>query len=98
MAIIFVIVILVLLAILYNVKVCVKMQPKNETEIIEGKLKQEEKIDIKTEENPIWEIKIPSIQLEAEISEGTDTQILNSYVGHFSNTDLEKRKCRISCT
>ena len=50
------------------------------------------------EESPIWKIKIPSIKLEAEIAEGTEANILNNYVGHFNNTNLEKRKYRVSCT
>lgn len=33
-----------------------------------------------------WKIEIPSILLIANISEGTDEEILNEYVGHFSST------------
>lgn len=55
--------------------------------IIKGKteITQEKK------EEPIWKIKIPTINLEADIEEGTDVNILNSYVGHFQNTDLKER-------
>lgn len=33
-----------------------------------------------------WKIVIPSIGLEAIIDEGTTTQVMNKYVGHFENT------------
>lgn len=33
-----------------------------------------------------WKIIIPTINLEAEISEGTSKQIMDKYVGHFSET------------
>ena len=35
-----------------------------------------------------WRIVIPSIGLDAPISEGTSTDVMNKYVGHFENTDL----------
>lgn len=36
-----------------------------------------------------WRIEISSIKLNAKISEGTDSKILNKYVGHFENTKKE---------
>ena len=33
-----------------------------------------------------WKISIPIISLEAEISEGTSKEIMDKYVGHFSET------------
>lgn len=33
-----------------------------------------------------WKIEIPAISLIANISEGTDEETLNEYVGHFSST------------
>ena len=33
-----------------------------------------------------WTIEIPQIELKAEISEGTNTETLNQYVGHFEET------------
>lgn len=41
--------------------------------------------DFKMEE---WRIIIPSISLNAPISEGTSTDVMNKFVGHFENTDL----------
>ena len=35
------------------------------------------------EKNKNWKIEIPAISLIAEISEGTDEETLNKYVGHF---------------
>ena len=33
-----------------------------------------------------WYLKIPRIFLEAEISEGTSTDVMNKYIGHFEDT------------
>ena len=41
--------------------------------------------DENTEEKK-WEIQIPAISLVANISEGTDEETLNKYVGHFTIT------------
>ena len=35
-----------------------------------------------------WTLKIPVINLEAPISEGTNSENLNKFVGHFENTDI----------
>ena len=35
-----------------------------------------------------WKVKIPKIDLEARISEGVDSNTLNSFVGHFTETGL----------
>lgn len=40
---------------------------------------------IQTEENN-WKIKIPTISLEASISEGTGKEVMDKYVGHFEET------------
>lgn len=37
-------------------------------------------------QNSNWQIEIPKISLVAPIAEGTDTNILNEYVGHFEET------------
>ena len=39
--------------------------------------------------NEIWQIQIPSINLTANIQNGTDKETLNKYVGHFKETQLE---------
>lgn len=38
------------------------------------------------EENINWKIEIPSISLTASISEGTEEETLNKFVGHFTST------------
>ena len=38
----------------------------------------------------IWQIEIPKINLIAPISEGTSTNIMNKYVGHFVETPKDK--------
>ncbi len=44
------------------------------------------KIDTKK----IWQIEIPRINLVAPIAEGTSTNIMNEYVGHFEETPKNK--------
>lgn len=39
--------------------------------------------------NNDWELEIPKINLEAEISEGTDMETLNRNIAHFSETVKE---------
>lgn len=53
---------------------------EDNTEIIEEHIEQT---------NNIWQIQIPKISLIANISEGTTTEVLNQYVGHFENTQKE---------
>lgn len=35
-----------------------------------------------------WQIEIPAISLKAEISEGTEKQVMDKYVGHFTETSI----------
>ena len=66
-------------------------------EIVEEIMKEESLVEDNaeiTEEhieqtNNIWQIQIPKISLIANISEGTTTEVLNQYVGHFENTQKE---------
>ena len=44
----------------------------------------------KTEETEIWKIEIEKISLKADIKQGTSKEILNKYIGHFEETQLEK--------
>ena len=37
-----------------------------------------------------WYLKIPKIDLYAEIREGTDMETLNQYIGHFTETNVEE--------
>jgi len=39
-----------------------------------------------TVDENIWKLEIPKIGLVADISEGTDSQTLNKYIGHFIDT------------
>ena len=41
-----------------------------------------------TEEKINWRITIPSISLNAEISEGTEKQVMDKFVGHFEDTAI----------
>lgn len=49
---------------------------------------QESNIENRTINNT-WQIKIPKINLIANIQEGTDKETLNKYVGHFEETQKE---------
>lgn len=52
--------------------------------VIQNKTVSEEIID-----KNIWKIEIPKINLSADISNGTTSEILNNYVGHFEETPKE---------
>ncbi len=62
----------------------VENQSQNQTNIP----KEDEKIK-QTEENDVenlWYIEIPTINLKADIREGTEKETLDDYVGHFEET------------
>lgn len=46
-------------------------------------------IDIDTINNKSWVLKIEKIDLEAQISDGTTTKVLNKYIGHFKETSKD---------
>lgn len=54
--------------------------------------------NLKLEKNAKWEIEIPKINLKAEIRDGTDSENLNKYVGHFTRKWIYMWKCCISST
>ena len=41
-------------------------------------------------QNKEWKIEIKSISLSAPIAEGTSSEVMNKYVGHFENTSKKK--------
>lgn len=45
-----------------------------------------------------WSLEIPKINLYAEIAEGTEMDTLNKYIGHFSESPKDTRKCMFSST
>lgn len=49
---------------------------------------KEEQAILIANESAIWSIEIPTINLIAEIGEGTTDETMNKYVGHFENTEL----------
>lgn len=51
-------------------------------------MQTEENLQTETKENN-WKIKIPKISLEASISEGTEKEVMDKYVGHFEETSKE---------
>ncbi len=42
----------------------------------------------KTEEENIWQVEIPKIDLVAPISEGTSQEVMLEFVGHFEDTSV----------
>lgn len=52
----------------------------------ENVIKENIETEGKNVENVKWQIEIPKIELIAPISEGTESNILNEYVGHFEET------------
>ena len=75
------IVIISIIAIIYKTKIEAKQtEEKMQTE------KTATNIEETNEKNEYWKIEIPKIALTANILEGTDTETLNQYVGHFSST------------
>lgn len=61
----------------------VVVESESETEEKAVIIKEEEIVE---ETNEKWTIEIPAISLIADISEGTSTETLNKYVGHFELT------------
>lgn len=55
------------------------------TEILQNNNEQKEE----SQNNEIWQLEIPKIALVANIKEGTTKEILNEYIGHFSETQKE---------
>ena len=79
---------------------------ENVTEVIEqvtdeittSEAKQFEYIEDNLEDNAIWNIIIPKINLDAKIAEGTTKYIMDRYVGHFEDTSVLERKYRTCST
>lgn len=57
-------------------------------QITENIVVEDEDIELQFAEDTIGKLKIPKLNIEAEIKEGTDWDTLASYIGHFKNTPL----------
>lgn len=51
-----------------------------------SKCEEEQQTKEVVEDEQLWKISIPKINLSAEIKDGTTSEIINSYVGHFKET------------
>ena len=70
-----------------NSNITNKEEPKEDKNIEETEIEKQEK----TEEIPYeWGISIPTINLKAQISEGTTKEVMDKYVGHFVDTGVIK--------
>ena len=64
-----------------NVKnVIAAVKKYSESEIESGK--------ISYEINDGWQLEIPKINLKAPIAEGTEKEVMDNYIGHFTNTGV----------
>ena len=61
---------------------------KTADNIRESKELKEDIRKIIINEEACWTIKIPAINLKADIAEGTTEEVMNKYVGHFENTEF----------
>lgn len=61
---------------------------QSENTVLENNYCTNEIITISDEsiDSKVWKLEIPKINLIADISEGTDRQTLNKYIGHFEET------------
>lgn len=69
-----------------NFESIIRVNNQNIEKNIINQIKENEKIEQKVEDNKIWQIEIPKIELIAPIEEGTEPNILYEYVGHFQET------------
>lgn len=76
---------------IYKFQKDIKLNTEVGIEIFNTKILQSENIfdEEKEIKNTIWQINIPKIELSADISNGTDKETLNKYVGHFIETPIE---------
>lgn len=76
---------------IYKFQKDIKLNTEVGIEIFNTKTLQSETIfdEEKEIKNTIWQINIPKIELSADISNGTDKETLNKYVGHFIETPIE---------
>ena len=76
---------------IYKFQKDIKLNTEVGIEIFNTKtLKSENIFDEEKEiKNTIWQINIPKIELSADISNGTDKETLNKYVGHFIETPIK---------
>ena len=62
------------------------MKETEEEKITKDQYQNNPRNEAKEKNGSIWKIKIPSINLEADIAEGTEKETMDSYIGHFSET------------
>lgn len=64
----------------------------NQSVILENFIENENTIIDKTKDEKIypenWRLSIPKINLDAKIVDGTTDEILNKYIGHFTETEV----------
>lgn len=60
-----------------------KIETQVEENIVDTQV-TEENVEPKSDKIHIWKIKIPKINLSADISEGTSAKVIAKYVGHFA--------------
>ena len=49
--------------------------------------KRQKLVEKSIQKNQEWKLEIPKISLTANISQGTDENVMNEYIGHFCETE-----------
>ena len=94
----YILIIIIVIILLFTTKILISFIPERETinnetvnnQIIEetNTIDIEEETELQFAENIIGVLKIPKLEIEAEIKEGTDWDTLANYIGHFENTPI----------
>lgn len=94
----YILIIIIVIILLFTTKILISFIPEKETinnetnnnQIIEqtNTIDIEEETELQFAEEIIGVLKIPKLEIEAEIKEGTDWDTLANYIGHFENTPI----------
>ena len=88
----YILIIVIVIIALFVAKFLLTFIPEDngqENQMVENTvIEDEEDIEVQFAEDIIGKLKIPKLNIEAEIKEGTDLDTLASYIGHFKNTPL----------
>lgn len=90
----YILIIITVVILLFVTKFLISFIPDKEDNSQENQITEntviedEEDVELQFAEDTIGILKIPKLNIEAQIKEGTDLDILASYIGHFQNTSL----------
>ncbi|MBR3162669.1 MAG: class D sortase [Clostridia bacterium] len=90
--ILYILIITIIILIIFTIKTAWESHSKINLNVSFISSINEEKTNLTNNEKKIdnnWVVKIPEIDLYAQIKEGTTKDVMNKYVGHFDETQLE---------